>query len=282
MKSIRVPFRPKHACRILVGLIVIFLIFASSFALAADRERPADPSCCRVVELRQYFLKPGRRDELIQLFDREFIETQEADGMRIIGEFGDEDDPDRFVWIRGFADMRARKRGLVAFYSGPAWKKFGKQAAATMIDSDDVLLLRPVDPADGFDDLSTARSAFGTVAPPAFVIATLYHLKPHMQAAFLDYFQKVLRPALRIAGVALRATFETEHAQNSYPALPIREGEDVFVWFVSYENPQDYADALNRMARSPSWNDAQSGLQAYLDAPPHVLRLRPTGRSLLH
>ena len=56
-----------------------------------------------VVELRQYTLRPGQRDVLIGLFDREFVESQEAAGMAIVGQFRDLDDPDRFVWIRGFA-----------------------------------------------------------------------------------------------------------------------------------------------------------------------------------
>lgn len=240
------------------------------------------PACCRVLELRQYFLKPGGRDALIRVFDREFIETQEAVGMHVVGEFRDDDDPDRFVWLRGFADMPTRKQGLSAFYTGPAWKKFGKAAAATMIDSDDVLLLRPVDPPGGFDDLPSNRPPVGADAPPGFVIATIYHLRQGARAAFPGFFRTVLRPALRIAGVVPRATFQTEQASNNYPELPIREGEDVFVWFASYETPLAYAQALDRLARSPDWSQAQSRLGAYLDAPPHELRLRPTARSLLH
>ena len=58
-----------------------------------------------VVELRQYTLRPGQRDVLIDLFDRELVESQEADGMAIVGQFRDLDDPDRFIWIRGFASM---------------------------------------------------------------------------------------------------------------------------------------------------------------------------------
>ena len=50
-----------------------------------------------VVELRQYTLKPGSRDALIELFDREFVETQEALGMAVLGQFRDLDDPERFV-----------------------------------------------------------------------------------------------------------------------------------------------------------------------------------------
>ena len=72
-----------------------------------------------VVELRQYTLRPGQRDVLIDLFDREFVESQEAAGMAIVGQFRDLDDADAFVWIRGFPNLRARAEALNAFYYGP-------------------------------------------------------------------------------------------------------------------------------------------------------------------
>lgn len=87
--------------------------------MTAFLSNPApDAAACAVVELRQYTLEPGRRDELVALFDREFIETQEAVGMKVIGQFRDLDAPDRFVRLRetrpdrlaaapaaGFADL---------------------------------------------------------------------------------------------------------------------------------------------------------------------------------
>src|SRR5215468_10433951 len=97
-----------------------------------------------IVELRQYTLRPGQREVLIELFDREFVETQEAAGMAVLGQFRDLDAPDRFVWLRGFPDMPSRAASLDAFYGGPTWKTHGRAANATMVDSDDVLLLRPV------------------------------------------------------------------------------------------------------------------------------------------
>src|SRR4030095_14160855 len=64
--------------------------------------------CCPIIELRQYTLHPGKRDVLIELFDREFVESQETLGMNIVGQFRDLADPNRFVWLRGFRDMTSR------------------------------------------------------------------------------------------------------------------------------------------------------------------------------
>lgn len=91
---------------------------------------------CPVLELRQYTLQPGQRDTLIALFDREFIETQEAVGMTVLGQFRDLDDADRFVWLRGFASMAARAEALASFYGGPVWQAHRTAANATMIDSE--------------------------------------------------------------------------------------------------------------------------------------------------
>jgi quinol monooxygenase YgiN len=269
--------------------LVAFELFASLLPTAmpvsaATPEVSATPGAyiCNVFELRQYTLKPGQRDVLIELFDREFVETQEAVGMRVCGQFRDEDHPERFVWIRAFADMKARERGLTSFYSGPAWKAHGKHAAATMVDSDNVLLLRPVDPPGGFNDLPAKRPSVGAPAPPsALVIATIYSLRAETRREFASFFRERLLPALRDSGITPRAVFATEHSPNTYPALPVREGEEVVVWFASFENTEALAASADRLSRSDHRAQVNSELETYLRAPPELLRLRPTGRSLL-
>ncbi len=94
---------------------------------------PSDQSYCSIVELRQYTLHPEKRDILIELFDREFVESQEAVGMKVIGQFRDLDDPNRFVWLRGFRDMPSRAQALQDFYGGPIWKTHREVANTTMI-----------------------------------------------------------------------------------------------------------------------------------------------------
>ena len=95
-------------------------------------------------------LHPGQRDILVDVFDDNFVEGQEATGIRIIGQYRDLDDPDRFVWLRSFPDMESRKESLTKLYTGPIWKAHGRVAAGTMVDSDNVLLLRPLRPDTAF------------------------------------------------------------------------------------------------------------------------------------
>src|SRR3569832_52677 len=151
--------------------------------------RPAPPSHdCQVVELRRYTLRHGQRDVLIELFDREFIETQEAVGMRVIGQFRDLDDPDHFAWLRGFADMQTRPRGLQAFYGGPVWAAHRDVANATMIDSDNVLLLRPAWPGSGIRTSDDDRAPRGSAqVPPGVVHVTVVHLARPVDADLIDF-----------------------------------------------------------------------------------------------
>jgi hypothetical protein len=102
-------------------------ILAAAIAAAAlASPAPAAPlGHTTVMEFRQYRLQPGRMDDFVALFDREFVDSQEALGMRLVGQFRDVDDPDRFVWIRAFEAMEPRAGRLGAFYGGPVWKAHG-------------------------------------------------------------------------------------------------------------------------------------------------------------
>jgi hypothetical protein len=236
-----------------------------------------------VVELRQYTLRPGQRDVLIDLFDREFIESQEADGMAIVGQFRDLDDPDRFTWIRGFASMPCRDRGLASFYGGPAWKAHSAAANATMIDSDNVLLLRPVTARSGFPAPAAARPPAGHAqAPPSRILVTLYYRDRPFDRAFADFFDRQARPALIQAGATPLACLQTEPAENTFPALPVRTGENVFAWLARFPSPPRLDDHLRQIGRSGEWRDrVLPALSALITGAPQQLRLAPTARSQL-
>jgi hypothetical protein len=139
------------------------LVMASSLANAAQPEptmehRGEHP----VYELRQYTLHPCKRDVLIGLFEDRFIEPLERDGMQVPAHFRDLDNADRFVWFRRFDDMESRGRALPAFYrQDPVWQQYRNDANATMIDSDNVLLLREAWPGSGFAAAAAPRPPVG-------------------------------------------------------------------------------------------------------------------------
>src|SRR6266487_12466 len=242
-----------------------------------------EETCCPIVELRQYTLHPGKRHVLIDLFEREFIEPQEALGMKIIGQFRDVDNRNRFVWLRGFRDMASRAQALQNFYGGPVWKAHREAANATMVDSDNVLLLRPASPISGFSLENKGRSRTGSdQVRKELIVATIYYFDAPVSADFVEFFEQTLKPVIAGAGASILACFVTENSDNTFPALPVREGENVFVWFARFNDQTAYELYVAALGRSPRWRDEISKeLARRLRQAPEVLRLSPTERSLL-
>lgn len=239
--------------------------------------------CCPIVELRQYTLHPGGRDVLIELFEREFIESQEALGIRVIGQFRDIDDPERFVWLRGFADMESRAAALADFYGGPIWRAHSAAANATMLDSVNVLLLRPVGPHGGFaldpgrPSEQPARSGAGSV-----ITVTICYLDAHAADDFTAFFEIAIAPRLISAGASILAVLATEHSPNTFPRLPIREREQVFLWFSAFRDVGQLERHRAALRLSGGWRtDASAEVLRQLMRKPEVLTLAPTRRSLL-
>lgn len=226
-----------------------------------------------IVELRQYTLFDGLRDKLINLFEREFVESQETLGAKVIGTFIDIDRPNRFVWLRGFKDMDSRAAALAAFYSGPIWQAHRDEANATMIDSDNVFLLHAPGSVAEFR-LPGTRPSSGEQAPGGLIAGSIHHLNSSPAVA-LGVFEMTVKPRLIAAGVEPIAWFVPETSSNSFPRLPVREGERVLVWFARFD---DEADHRHHQAACA---DAVAVLAPLLASEPQTLRLKPTSRSEL-
>ena len=226
-----------------------------------------------ILELRQYTLRGAQRDTLISIFEGNFIESQNALGAHVLGSFRDLDDPDRFVWIRGFADMQARQTALEAFYGGPVWREHAKAANATMIDSGNVLLLRPAAPGQGLSPAAAQEGGAGGI-----IGATIHYLGSVDAAQFVAFFQKAIAPILTAAGVQPLACLVTEESANNFPRLPIRE-QRAFVWFAAWRNLAEHTAFLSRFSALSGWRDAApEGVLAALMQKPERLRLAPTQR----
>jgi len=234
-----------------------------------------------LLELRQYLLRRGRRETLIDLFERRFVESQEACGMQVVGTFRDLDDPDRFTWLRGFADMSARADALGAFYGGPVWQRHRDEANATMVDSDDVHLLRPLGPDDAFA-APAPRPSFGALVqePASVVSVTLCALREPPGPGLAAAFDACIRPHWNDDDDAtLLACYASAPEANNFPRLPVHEGEPVVAWFTRHACAEAHARHAARIAaagvlQAPAWRE-------HLLAAPLTRRLGPTSRSAL-
>jgi quinol monooxygenase YgiN len=237
--------------------------------------------CCPVVELRQYTMHPGKRDALIGLFEERFIESQEATGMRIAATFRDLGDPDRFVWVRGFADMQTRHDALTAFYYGPVWQANHEQANATLADNDNVLLLRPAFAGSGFALDGLARPAPGAAMGGRLVAATIYYLRADTLPGFAAAFRREMAPLLAQRGARILAQFVSEKSRNTFERLPVREKEHVFVAFAAFDDADSYAGHQRALASDERWRALLAAHAADMARAPETLLLQPTARSLV-
>lgn len=247
------------------------------------QEKDAPEMAYPMVELRQYTLKPGRRDELIALFEQHFIEGQEEAGMQLLGQFRCRTDPHLFVWLRSFPDMEARRQALQRFYYGPIWQAHRTAANDTMLDSDNVLLLKPARPASGLRYAPAERPAIQTPdRVGGLVSATVLSFKEPVDPAFVAFFEAEIAPAERSAGAVLAGYYITEPAENTFPQLPVRAGEHIFVWFATFADEEAYIAYQQTRQANPVWaTTLVPVLRQWLVKPEEVLELIPTRRSLL-
>ena len=205
---------------------------------------------CTVYELRKYTLRPGTREAFIELFETHLLDTQDATGMHVLGQFRDADRPDAFVWIRAFTDMERRRESLTAFYSGPVWAAHGAEANAMMIDSDDVLLLEPVDGGPGLAEQVGPRPPIGATSDgTAEIDVVVCPLRPEDTNSYLERTGGVQQ---RLGGRAL-PSLQTLHTPNTFPQLPVHEDVHVAVTLTRFDEPprRAAADELDALAIGP-------------------------------
>ena len=209
-----------------------------------------------LVELRQYTLRPGRRDQLVELFAREFIAEHQRAGALVLACFRDLDNPDRFVWLRGFSDNSARPAALGQFYGGELWRRRRNMVNSWLLDSDDVLQLRPLD---------QIRAQNGA----SMVVAHVLMLDAPVEDGAAARVGAELGSGLDKARGTLMGTLVTDPSPNNYAQLPLREGEHALVFLVSFAD----TPAGDAWARDVAQWRAPDGLT--LREHPAMLRLAP-------
>jgi hypothetical protein len=179
----------------------------------------------RVVEFRNYRLRPGVREAFIDYFEERFLDSQEGVGMRVLGQFRLVGEPDRFVWIRGFEDMASRRRALETFYGGPYWDRWKGPANDMMVEWDRVHLLRPRDESWALAD-RIRHSPSREPGEPSKMVAIFCHAR---RGGPDEDFAELIRAALEDRGHTILGQFVTEMSENDFPPLSVLQEPDLIV-----------------------------------------------------
>src|SRR5258705_816525 len=129
-----------------------------------------------LIEFRRYTIKEGEREHFAAYFESYFPEAFQQMGAIAFGQFFERKNPVGFTWMRGFKNIDARAVVNAGFYYGPLWREHAATMNSLMVDSDNVLLLRPLSPERGItvlpavDPVTEAKGAQGIVVAQIFAV----------------------------------------------------------------------------------------------------------------
>jgi hypothetical protein len=172
----------------------------------------------KVIELRNYLIKPDARDKFIAYFERNFVESQNALGGFVLGAFRIKNEADRFFWIRGFSAMDSRSRFLPEFYGGEVWREFGGPANELMSEWHDVYLLKPLEERK-IEEFLTEKS---------LTVIDFYFAGENKLGELVDLLQT--------KNNGKSSFWVSETAENDFPRLPVIQDENLLAAITNYKD----------------------------------------------
>lgn len=94
------------------------------------------------LELRQYRMRPGQRENWVRFMEEEIMPFQIGKGMVILGSFVGEEDRDLYVWLRRFESEAERERLYREVYESDHWKNVLGPRVGELIDRSQIVVTR--------------------------------------------------------------------------------------------------------------------------------------------
>ena len=181
-----------------------------------------------VLELRNYLLKPNLAETFSQYFHTKFVAPMNELGGYTLGEFKISDVNDRFVWLRGFTNMKTRVKFLNDFYiNSTTWKEHGKGANEMMINSDNVYLLKPLH-----------KNVF-LKTDKVFTVINFYTCNCTPDKV-INLFDAEYVPFLKTINVEDISLWVSEMTENDFPRLPVFQDKNLLVTIKNYQDKNEY------------------------------------------
>ena len=206
----------------------------------------------KVLELRNYLLRPNSVGEFVDLFNERFVHPMTELGGYTYGQFTPRGVADRFVWMRGYQDVPSRITFLNDFYvKSEVWRTNRTAANALIVNSDNVYLLRPLnpdeDPAKPPEGISGAELDFDI----GVVVVDLYVCNACRDQA-VTLLRKEYLPFLDAIGVRNVTLWISEMTENEFPRLPAFQNKDLLVTITKFTTKAEYETAAHRIENMPA------------------------------
>jgi hypothetical protein len=210
---------------------------------AAPISKAAGDTQIKVLELRNYLLKPNTVENFRKLFNDRFVEPMRELGGYTVGQFRTNNDANRFVWMRGFADMKTRFDFLNAFYlNSPVWKKYRSDANGMIVNSDNVYLLRPLEINN--PTVNDAQQIFEN--KNAVVVLDFYVCNSTLDKT-IALFETDFIPFLKSLKVNDVTFWVSEMSENDFPRLPVFQDKNLLVSITVFKNEREAKSKLKRV-----------------------------------
>ncbi len=268
--------------RLLVGMLFLPLVgtIASTetngAAESGSMEQVKHLTDFQVIEFRRYTITEGEREHFAQYFQSYFPEALQQLGAIVFGQFLERKNHNLFTWIRGFKNMDARATINAALYYGPLWKEHRATMNNLLVDSDNVLLLRPLNQERGVLVLPAVDPVYETNGAQGVLVAQIFAIKTNSIETFAQQAEPTFaayRGAGREAGVLV-----TLDVPNNFPQLPIRTDGPYLVWLGILKDNQKLETQFVPLVEHSFRSLVTTGL---LRGTPELIILDPTNRSRL-
>jgi hypothetical protein len=272
--------------RTLLHLLTKVPLFAVSATMLAEANQNTNSKSMdrvkhltdfEVIEFRRYTIKEGETEHFAEYFESYFPEAFQQMGAILFGQFFERKNPVGFTWMRGFKNTDARATINAGFYYGPLWKEHKSTMNSLMVDSDNVLLLRPLSSGrdvlvlPAVDPIKEPKGAQGVV------VAQIFAVKPNSVDDFAQRAEETFA-SYRAAGAHEAGVLVTLDVPNNFPQLPVRTDGPYLVWLGIVKDNKTLETQFASLAERSMQSLSATGL---LRSAPELVILDPTKRSRL-
>jgi hypothetical protein len=264
-------------------MILLLTVGAAAFAQTGQNsgnkamDRVKHLKDFQVIEFRRYTVKEGEREHFADYFESYFPEAFQQMGAIAFGQFFERKNPVGFTWMRGFKNTDARAVINAGFYYGPLWREHAFTMNSLMVDSDNVLLLRPLNPERGVTVLPSVDPVAERKGAQGVVVAQIFAVKANSVDAFAQQAEATFA-GYRAAGAREAGVLVTLDTPNNFPQLPVRTDGPYLVWLGVVKDNQALETQFTPLAERSSQSLSATGL---LRGAPELVILDPTRRSRL-